>query len=312
MFDGSGNDGFRVSPPTKTNHAEPGSCDDYSVETLRYLDGDLEGQELEVFRSHLSSCLNCREHLEKEKALSQLLRRARPLYTAPASLRTRVSTAVESSPSISAVTNRLARDFLQPVTKIRSRFLRLPVLVPAALALVLCLAFLPGIVRNVRAASYAETAVAEHRSYLSGRVPAGLTSNSPQQVAAWFAGRVPFDFRLPDTETAPKGKAVYRLTGASVVNYSGSPAALVMYDTPSEKISLLVDSSKVATVAGGDEVRFGDLIFHYRDESGFRVITWTNHGLSYALVSSVSGPAGASCLVCHQNMADRGHFKAVE
>jgi hypothetical protein len=62
-------------------------------------------------------------------------------------------------------------------------------------------------------------------------------------------------------------------------------------------------------VAGGNEVHFGNLTFHYHNESGFRVITWTNHGLAYALVSSVSGPAGASCLVCHQNMADRSNFQ---
>jgi hypothetical protein len=83
----------------------------------------------------------------------------------------------------------------------------------------------------------------------------------------------------------------------------------VTYETDKEKISLLVDSSKFAQVAGGAEIQLGNLTFHYFNNSGFRVITWANHGLSYALVSSVSGPAGASCLVCHQNMADGGNFK---
>jgi hypothetical protein len=41
-------------------------------------------------------------------------------------------------------------------------------------------------------------------------------------------------------------------------------------------------------VAGGDEVHFGDLTFHYRTDDGFKVITWSNHDLLYALVSSVS------------------------
>jgi hypothetical protein len=120
---------------------------------------------------------------------------------------------------------------------------------------------------------------------------------------------VPFEFRLPRADSTPLSTPVYWLTGASLVNYKGSPAALVTYETQKEKISLLVDSSKFAVVAGGDEIRFGNLIFHYHNISGFRVITWSNHGLSYALVSLVSGPARASCLVCHQNMADRGNFK---
>ena len=82
-----------------------------------------------------------------------------------------------------------------------------------------------------------------------------------------------------------------------------------MYETQNEKISLLVAPSKSAVVAGGDKVRFGNLTFHYRTDSGFKVITWSNDDLSYALVSSVSGSARQSCLVCHQNMADRDAFR---
>jgi anti-sigma factor RsiW len=305
MRDGSSRDGFRAG-------MEVSRCDKYSVEMLCYLDGDLAGRELEEFSSHLKSCSVCRARLEEEKALSQVLGRSRPLYSASASLRARVSAATESYPSISTATDRLGRSFLEPVTGIWSRFLRLRVLAPTAIAIALCLVFVPDIVRNVRAASYVETAVTKHRCYLNGSLRAGLASNSPQQVTTWFAGRVPFDFRLPTAESAPGEKAAYRLTGASLVNYKGTPAALVMYETRNDKISLLVDSSRVATVAGGDQVRFGKLIFHYRNESGFRVITWNNHGLSYALVSSVSGSAGASCLVCHQNMTDHNNFKAAQ
>jgi anti-sigma factor RsiW len=184
------------------------------------------------------------------------------------------------------------------------------ILAPAAIVMALCLAFVPDIMRNVEAASYVETAVATHRNSLSGKLPSGLQSNSPEAVTAWFEGKVPFDLRLPVAESTPEKNPVYQLTGAALVNYNGSPAALLMYETKSDKISLLVDSSSSAVVAGGDEVRFGKLTFHYRTDSGFRVITWINHGLSYALVSSVSGPAPASCLVCHQNMADHGDFKA--
>jgi anti-sigma factor RsiW len=302
MRDGSSRDGFRFPPAT--NRIEVSPCGKNSLATLRYLDDDLEGQELDEFRSHLSSCSYCRAHLEEEKVLSQLLRRSRPLYSASASLRARISAVTAA--------DRLDQSFSQPVTGVWSRFLRLRVLAPTAITIALCLVFAFDNVKNARAASYVDTAAAEHRSYLNGTLRAELASDSPQQVTAWFAGKVPFDFRLPAAESAPEDRAAYGLTGASVVNYKGSPAALVMYATRSEKISLLVDSSKAATVAGGDEVRFGTLIFHYHDESGFRVITWTNHGLSYALVSSISGPAGGSCLVCHQNMADHGNFKTVQ
>jgi hypothetical protein len=159
------------------------------------------------------------------------------------------------------------------------------------------------------AASYVETAVATHRNYVNGDLQRKLKSSSPEEVTAWFAGKVPFDLRLPAAESAPDQNLGYWLTGANLVSYKGSPAALVTFATQNEKLSLLVDSSNFAVIAGGDEIRFGNLTFHYYNNSGFRVITWSNQGLSYALVSSVSGPARTSCLVCHQNMADRGNFK---
>jgi hypothetical protein len=93
------------------------------------------------------------------------------------------------------------------------------------------------------------------------------------------------------------------------VSYKGHDAALVMYETQREKISLLVASTRSAEIAGGDEVRSGTLLFHYLTQEEFKVITWSNHGLAYALVSSVSASARESCLVCHQNMPDRDLYR---
>lgn len=137
----------------------------------------------------------------------------------------------------------------------------------------------------------------------------GLRSSSPEMVTAWFTDKLPFHFRLPNAQSTPNDAPSYRLIGASIVNYRGNPIALVMYEKESQAISLLVASSKSAVVAGGDEVRSGDLTFHYRKENGFNVITWSNHDLSYALVSDISGSARESCLVCHQSMADPHTFK---
>ena len=189
------------------------------------------------------------------------------------------------------------------------RLLSIRAVALVVLLLAFLFAFVPNVVRQVRAASYVETAVATHRSYLDGNRFLGLRSSSPELVTAWFTDKVPFHFRLPNARSAPNDATSYRLTGASLVNYRGNPVALVTYEKESEKISLLVASSNSAPVAGGDEVRFGDLTFHYRTDDGFKVITWSNHGLSYALVSNVSGSARDSCLVCHQNMADHHTFR---
>jgi anti-sigma factor (TIGR02949 family) len=65
--------------------------DKYRAKTLLYLDNDLQVDELDAFRAHLETCGGCRASLDAELALSLLLRRSRPLYSAPDRLRSRVS-----------------------------------------------------------------------------------------------------------------------------------------------------------------------------------------------------------------------------
>jgi hypothetical protein len=153
-----------------------------------------------------------------------------------------------------------------------------------------------------------EAAVTTHQSYVNGTIRLEFSSNSPNEVTAWLNSRLPFSFRLPDAQAAALSNPIYRLTGASLVHYKGNSAGLVTYETVADKISLLVVSGGSAVVSGGDEVRLGKLTFHYHNEGQFKVITWNVHDLSYALVSSISSPARASCLVCHQHMADKSSF----
>jgi hypothetical protein len=178
----------------------------------------------------------------------------------------------------------------------------------------LCFLLVSNVVREVRASEYVDAAISTHRDYLSGQLPLQIRSDSPQVVTGWLAGKVAFPFRLPDSQAQSTGRPVYRLLGARVVTYKGSQAGLVTYeapqnDTKADTISLLVASSNYAAVAGGVEVRSGDLVFHHRIDSGFQIITWSNHGMAYALVSRAAGSARGSCLVCHQSMADRDTFR---
>ena len=284
------------------------SCDN-GVNLLRYLDNELSGRELEAFCAHLQNCLTCKVRLEEERTLSTVLHRSRPLYRAPEELRSQVREILKQHPAASGAPGtgeRLIRILQRPLL---NRWPHLPswgMWVPTLVILTLCLIFAPGVVRWVHAANYVETAVAVHRSYLEGSLAPEIQSDSPTLVSAWFAGKVPFDFRLPAVRDS---NPFYRLAGARLVSYRGHNAALVIYETQREKISLLVASTKCAAIAGGDEVRSGNLLFHYFSREKFKVITWSNHGLSYALVSSLSASARESCLVCHQNMADRDVYR---
>jgi mycothiol system anti-sigma-R factor len=282
---------------------------DYGATMELYLDKELIGPDLEEFRAHLEACATCRVELEVREELSRLLHRSRPLHSAPDALRDRVMRTTELLPSSAPYTPlRLRRHILRvlarPVQSAGRGLRHWSMLVAAILLVAAGLLPIPGILRQVSANSYIDAAVAAHRSSLNGSLPLEVKSESPSAVTAWFAGKVPFNFRLPEAEEEVGHAQVYRLTGGRLVNYKDGYAALVSYQMQQQTISLLVSSSKSAAAAGGEEVPSGGIVFHYSKQMGFAVITWSTHGLTYALVSSLPGSGRQSCMVCHQNMAN--------
>ena len=167
------------------------SCSDNSLNILRYLDNQLSGPELEAFAAHLKTCKECMLQLGAEQALSRLLRDSVPLYTAPLALRTRVSSVLNQTPGRSPISQRLRRVWLGLVRWAPSWSLPLP----ALLMIVAALIFIPGVTRQVSAASYVSAAATAHRGYLDGNLPLQIQSDSPEVVTAWFSGKLPFTFR---------------------------------------------------------------------------------------------------------------------
>jgi anti-sigma factor RsiW len=287
-------------------------CEEHSDELMLYLDDELVGEKLTEFLAHLKTCVDCRAALEKQLALSAVLRQSRPLYSAPPRLRARVaSLASANANTVSRPLHESGGAWLRRTLHRVGRLMpRWAVLVPAVVGMLLCFLLVSHAIREVRASEYVNAALSTHRAYLSGRLPLQIQSDSPQAVTGWLSGKVAFPFRLPNSRAQSGSRPDYRLLGARLVDYRGSQAGLVTYEAPqNDTISLLVASSKYAVVAGGAEVRSGALVFHHRIDSGFQVITWSNHGLAYALVSRAAGSARGSCLVCHQNMSDRDTFR---
>jgi mycothiol system anti-sigma-R factor len=289
-------------------------CGDYCVTIQLYLDRELSGQDLEEFRAHLEECEVCRSELEAEEELSGLLHRSRPLYFAPDTLRKRVMQAAEMDPSTSdalvRLRKRVANVLMRPFQFAGHRAPNWVALAAAILLIASGLLLGPRILRQSRANSYIEAAIAAHRSFLNGSLPLEVHSESPSVVTAWFSSRLPFNFRLPSSAEELGHEQVYRLTGGRLVNYKDGYAALVAYQMQQQKISLLVSSSISAVAAGGEEVPSSGIIFHYSKQASLNIITWSTHGLTYALVSSLPGSGRQSCLVCHQNMTDGDHFSA--
>ena len=289
-------------------------CDNYSATTQLYLDKELRSPYLEEFRVHLIGCEACQARLEAEETFSAVLRRSRPLYFAPGALRERIAQAAEPfRPTIRhapAAFRKHTTVLSRPLRSGAQRVQNWGVLVASLVLVAGILLLVPRIVKQLRAESYIEAAVATHRGLLDGNLPLEIRSESPSVITAWFAAKVSFPFRLPNSVAEPGLDQVYRLTGGRLVNYRGGHAALVAYQMQQQKISLLVSSSSSAVAAGGEEVASGGLIFHHSKHSGFNIITWSNHGLTYALVSSLPGSGRQSCLVCHQSMVVGAHLSA--
>lgn len=69
--------------------------------------------------------------------------------------------------------------------------------------------------------------------------------------------------------------------------------------------SLMVLPDSVAVASGGMKVDFKKVSFHYAIVEGYRVVTWSVHGLTYALVSQERNDTQRSCMVCHSGLGDR-------
>jgi anti-sigma factor RsiW len=288
-------------------------CGDYGATIELCLDKELTGPDLEEFRAHLEVCTACRVEFEVQEELLRLLHQSRPLYFASDALRDRVMRTMELSPSsvhptLPRLRRRILRVLTQPVQSTGRAVRRWQMSVAAIVLVTAGILPIPGILRQASANSYIEAAVAAHRSSLNGSLPLEIKSESPSVVTAWFAGKVPFNFRLPDAAEEVGHEQVYRLTGGRLVNYKSGYAALASYQMQQQTISLLVASSKSAVAAGGEEVLSGGVVFHYSRQMDFAVITWSTHGLTYALVSSLPGSGRKSCLVCHENMTNGDHF----
>jgi len=155
-------------------------CDYYGMNIQLYLDKELIGQDLEEFHAHLEECPTCRTELEEEEALSGLLHRSRPLYSAPDALRRRIIQAAELFPSTAThapvrLRKRIAKVLERPLQSAKRP--SWSVLVTAILLVAVGLLLAPGILRQSRANGYIETAIAAHRSFWAVVFPLRFSPN---------------------------------------------------------------------------------------------------------------------------------------
>jgi anti-sigma factor RsiW len=201
---------------------------------------------------------------------------------------------------------------LVPAPPARRRWPVVRWLVPA-LALVVIAGILTSRPRTslalLSSADFAEFAVRTHQQHAQGSLPLDVRSDSQQTVNEWFQQKLPFSLALPASIASPDEARPNHLEGARLVQIGSETAAFIAYrmqtGSASLPVSLMVAPDSVAVASGGVEVSFKKVSFHYGMVQGYRVVTWSLHGLTYALVSQEAGGTQRSCMVCHSAMKDR-------
>jgi anti-sigma factor RsiW len=267
------------------------NCEDICRRLNLYLDNELQGDERAAIEAHLRECASCAAIFERELTFINAIRESGPLHSASPELGARVQATLEGSQAVAA----------------KSRLRWGLAIAAALLVLILPLVIWRGMSRTDRRgpSSFALMAADTHLRRTRGQLPLEVETAMPQNISEWFANKVNFSVKLPNYQESSGQEKLYTLEGARLVGYKEDYAAYVAYRMKARPISLVITSDSVAKPSGGEEIVARGLTFHYNAIHGLKVITWSDRGLTYALVSDLEERGQQSCIVCHQGTKDQ-------
>ena len=118
--------------------------------------------------------------------------------------------------------------------------------------------------------------------------------------------------KLPSYQESSGQEILYTLEGGRLVNFQNDYAAYVSYHMKDRPISLVITLELLAQPSGGEEIASKGLMFHFNAIDGLKVITWSDRGLTYALVSDLDERGHQSCIVCHQGTKDQDFIEPLK
>ena len=297
------------------------TCEEVRSRMSFYLDDELRGAERSRLDTHLTNCTTCRSLFESERAFLRSVRGAAPLQTASSELKARVEDVILQSSTVPTapeeLRNRVQRFIREPYSSKRRFGFSFATVLAACLLVVAVSTVLFVRQRDrglpIRAASeFALMAADTHQRHLNKKLPLEVVTDAPEVISSWFAGKLPFAVKLPNYQESSGQEKLYQLEGARLVGYKNDYAAYVAYQMRTRPISLVITSDAVAQPAGGEEILAKGIRFHYDSIQGYKVITWSDRGLTYALVSDLDERGQQSCVVCHQGTKDRDVIESLK
>jgi anti-sigma factor RsiW len=264
-----------------------------------FCEGELPEAEARSVAEHLAACPRCAERRDEiERGLS----------------------AVRSLPAVSLPDDRAAlvrRALVEPGTAVPPppvRARRPRALAVAAAVVGAAATFVarrpPAPVLSVEPAGepltgFERTAVALRQQAARGTLPLDVASGSPAVVRRWVRERTGLGADLA-VQRPGDDAGRFELLGAKDVTLAGARAAAVVYRIDGHPTVLL--TARAGDVA--DRPRAwslaGKTVRHHADPaSGARVLSWTNSGQIYTLVSELPALGLDSCFICHTDAERR-------
>lgn len=272
------------------------NCEDIRERLTLYLDNELQGDERAAIEAHVHNCASCSSFVEKELAFLNEIRGSGPLYTASPELKSEVAEVLSGTQRANSIPSKRRRWAL-------------------AIAAVVLVLLLPVVVwrvvrqnkhpENGSPSGFALMAAESHLRHSRGQLPLEMESSNPQDISGWFTNKVEFNVKLPSYQESSGQDKLYMLEGARLVGYQNDYAAYVAYRMKERPISLVITSEQLAKPSGGEVLAARGLTFHFNAIDGLKVITWSDRGLTYALVSDLDERGQQSCIVCHQGTKDK-------
>jgi anti-sigma factor RsiW len=292
------------------------SCEEVSARIALYLDDELRDGEQAVVELHIEGCKSCRNALNTQRHLIESVRASRPLYQSSSELRRRVENILQDTPAPYAAPPQLRRRIQKSLWQTGIRNWNAQKI--AAVAVIFAFVAL-GAVWGINSlnknsliktpSDFALMAVDTHNRHQRKMLPLEILTTSPDAISQWFAGKVSFSLKLPNYQELSGQEKVYTLEGARLVGFKNDYAAYVAYEMNQRPISLVVTSYEVAQPSGGEVIPSKGLIFHYDSIENLKVITWSDRGLTYALVSDLAERGQQSCMVCHLGTKDKNFLE---
>ena len=228
--------------------------------------------------------------------MSLRIRRARPLVTAPDSLRVAVTRAIEHG----------ERTRIDPLATAKQTT---PISAWSAAAIAAVLTLSVGSLlmyqrhQQNEAAALLKTAAFTYQELKRNALPLDIATDSSEKLATWFQSRVSFPFHMANSGIASDMTAQYKLIGGRLLMVDNEPLALVVFSLSDDVVTMLVGPEHLMKASGGTVIQSAGIALHSRNEGSLHLVTWNSRGLIYVLASTRSMSNSQQCSSCHRDNA---------